>query len=168
MSKTNYRIGKIYLHHIFALKNLFDQALKIDFNYFPDDYLDIAKQQNSILSLLRGVLSKKRLMLGVWQNHHLVGYVIGDKTNQSLGQIFWLFVSPSCRRNGLGEGLLTKALEDFRSFNIDRVTLVTHLHKDYYLRYGFKIDKLVPKMIGNIDMYLMSIKLKKNARKIKK
>lgn len=168
MVKQNCQIRKINLLDIVRLRRLFIEALKIDFDYFPKEYLAQVNRQNSIFNLSLATLNSNRLLIGSWDGKKLVGYLIGDKTNKDLGQIFWLFVLPEYRNHKIGRSLMDETLSWFKNLDVSRVQLVTHKHKDYYLKQNFQIDKLVPKMIGDIDMYLMSINLDDNEKKSQK
>ncbi|MDP4038774.1 MAG: GNAT family N-acetyltransferase [bacterium] len=161
MVRPGCQIRKIRYLDLFKLRRLFKRALDLDFNYFPDNYLKEVDGQNTIFKLFTAKIRPNRILVGAWDNDKLIGYIIGHMTSKKLGQIFWLFVLPNYRGAHIGQNLLNTALQSFRDQSIDHVKLVTHKYKDYYLSQNFYQEKFYPKLIGDIDMYLMAIDLNK-------
>lgn len=149
-------IKNISLSEVSVLKLLFDQALDSDFGYFPANYLDEVRRQNSLMRLGTAVVRPDRLVLGLWANRTLSGYVIAKLKRNQNAYIFWLFVRPECRGQGLGNRLLGQTLDIFSRYNIGRIDLVTHNRKDFYLRHGFQVDQFKPQFIDDVGVYMMS------------
>jgi len=156
---TSYQIREIGLTELLKLRRLFKKALRLDFSYFPAQYLRQVSRQNTAFKLLKAWFNPRRVLIGAWHQHKLVGYVIGDVTSQQLGQIFWLFVLPDYRGIKIGRHLLSEALQFFRYRKVSQVKLITHRYKHFYLSQNFYEEKFCPKLIGNIDMYQMTIDL---------
>ena len=156
---SSYQIEKIKLRQAKQLKDLFDRALLSDFGYFPADYIDSVRQQNSLLHLSSATLKQDRLLLGLWIDQLLTGYVIAKLSGLERAYIFWLYVSPEYRGRGLGNALLESSIDVINKRKISRVELITHNRKDFYLASGFVVDRQAGNVIGDVDVYMMSREL---------
>ncbi len=152
----NNKVDSIKLADVRVLKRLFDQALRSDFTYFSEAYLDQVQRQNSLTRLGVASLRPDRLLLALKVDQVLSGYVIAKLSRYDSAYIYWLFVKPECRGRGLGNFLLNSALEVFAAHNIRRIELVTHDRKDFYIHHGFDVDQFRPKFIDGVDIYMMS------------
>ncbi len=152
-------IRPLRLHEVGRLKKIFDQALESDFNYYSKTYLQRVRQQNSLPHLTVAILRPQRLVLGLWVENELAGYTIACLKDKSRAYIYWLYIQPQCRGLGLGKYLLTSTLQNFQESKIRRVELITHNRKDFYIANGFNVDRFAPKLIEDVDVYLMSREL---------
>ncbi len=151
-----YQLKYIRPHHSVTLARLFRFALDSDFTYYSPSYLEQTRRQNSAFRLALGCMRSSRLILGLWDDTELVGYIIGGtRPNQDCGDIFWLYIDPAHRGRGLGANLLTEAIHWLRLKKLSAVELVTYDHAEFYKRYDFKPERLAEGFIGGQDVYIM-------------
>jgi predicted N-acetyltransferase YhbS len=120
-----------------ALRRLFRQALRDDFQYFPPTYASQINHQNSLWRLLLAGLKADRIMRVAKVKGQIVGYSLGSLTPQHNGELYWLYVDPSQRTRNIGAALLQATLDTMKLRGSHKVTLVTYDLKDYYQRHGF-------------------------------
>lgn len=159
MLVNDYLIGQVRPWQAKQLKTLFDGALESDFGYFPAAYIDCVRRQNSLVRLSSATIKADRLILGLWIDHVLAGYVIAKLSGSKRAYIFWLYVATDYRGQGLGNALLDSAMSTIAAKKIKRVDLVTHNRKDFYLASGFVVDSLATNFVGDVDVYMMSREL---------
>ncbi len=159
MSTNQPCIAAIKLWQAIPLKKLFDDALKLDFSYFPVSYIEHARRQNSLARLVNATMKQDRILLGLWLDRLLIGYSIAKISPQQRAYIFWLYVSPQFRGQGYGRQLLDSSIKILDDRSVNRVELITHNRKNFYLASNFVVDRLVKNFIDNVDVYMMSREL---------
>lgn len=120
-----------------ALRQLFRQALRDDFQYFSPTYTDQISRQNSLWRLLLARYKSDRVIIVAKAKGQIVGYAIGSLTPQHNGELYWLYVDPAHRTGNIGATLLSAILREMGRRGSGKVTLVTYDLRDYYLRHGF-------------------------------
>lgn len=151
-----YWLSHLRPHHSLVLRDLFRSALDQDFSYYGDSYLQTTRRQNSARKLALGSIHSNRLLLGLWCDRLLVGYLIGATRPQSdSGDIFWLYVHPEHRGRGLGADLLLESVRWLQAKKLTAVELVTYDHAAFYEKHGFATERLAKGFIGGQDVYIM-------------
>lgn len=151
-------IGPPKLRDIAAVRKLFRQALRDDFQYFSPAYTDRISRQNSFWHLLMGRGRSERIMQIAKHKGRVVGYALGSLTPQHNGELYWLYVNPAERTGNIGAALLDAVVREMRSRGSNKVTLVTYDLKDYYQRHGFKYQG--KQRIHNLDLDVMEYEMK--------
>lgn len=140
-----------------SLNRLFVQAVRSHFAYFPDDVQDQVIRDHRLLQLAKAILHPQRLVLVARQNGKLVGYAIGSAPKGGSGQLYWLYVDPSCRGQNIGLSLLSRALKQLAQQGANEVVLATHDHRRYYERQGFGFVER--RTIDGVPMDIMLFRL---------
>jgi ribosomal protein S18 acetylase RimI-like enzyme len=151
-----YRLAYVRPHHSPALARLFRSALDQDFSYYSDSYLDQTRRQNTAPKLALGSLRPDRMLIGLWSDDSLVGYIIGaTRPGEDSGDIFWLYVDPKHRGRGLGADLLMESVGWLQQKGLKSVELVTYDHAEFYKKHNFNLERVAKGFIGGQDVYIM-------------
>jgi ribosomal protein S18 acetylase RimI-like enzyme len=149
-------IRPIKLGDALKLRRLFKKVLYRDFSYFPGEYLEQVERQNSLYKLGKAIISKNRLLLGLYNKRKLVGYVIADMHDPKENYVFWLYVSPDMRGGGNGADLFNKALDSMSNRGAHSVYLMTHSNEDFYKSFGFDTIHSNSNVFEGITMHEMA------------
>ncbi len=120
-----------------TLHRLFQEALRRDFQYFPQEYIAEIGRQNNLWRLTIALTRANRIMAVAKVRGRIVGYIIGSLTSGGTSELYWLYVDRQYRNHRVGGRLLQEALQIARSKGAHRVFLVTYNLRDYYQRQGF-------------------------------
>lgn len=136
MSVTTQHIN---IAHIPKLHKMFRRALHEDFAYFPGEYIEKVSKDNTRYSFLRAKLKPQRIMLGLYENGQLIGYAIADTTVSTDSDIFWFYIIPERRGNGLGKKFFAGLLSELTSRGASHVYLMTHNQRGFYEDFDFSL-----------------------------
>ena len=87
-----------------------------------------------------------------------MGYAIGSRTSKE-AYLYWLYVAPDIRGQNVGLRLLSQVCREMERRNVDSLTLVTHDHRNYYQRQGFKYQD--SRELHGVKMDVMQLSLRK-------
>lgn len=149
-------VRPINTKHIPRLHSMFRSALHEDFAYFPGDYIEKVSKENSYKSFVRAKLNPNRIMLGLFESRRLIGYAIADISILTDSDIFWFYVVPERRGNGLGKIFFNKLLAYMTRQGVAHAYLLTHNQKDFYETFGFGLTKENNDLFEGITMYEMA------------
>ncbi len=142
------------------LRRLFKKALYEDFSYFPGEYLEETNRQNTTGKLLRALISKHRIVIGLFEGRKLKGYAIASTKDPRESFIFWLYIKPELRGLGYGKNLMSSALNKMTKKGSKNIFLVTHQLEDFYKSIGFDTIYTNSSLFDDVVMYEMGIELK--------
>lgn len=157
MKKT--KIQKIPIHHIPKLHNLFKSAIQKDFNYFSNKYQAKVRKSNNLVRMYMGALNPNRVYIGLYCDYELVGYSLSSIQHDRQAFLYWLFVDPNLRHQKLGIRLLGITESNLQSRGVDSISLVTHNQHHFYERQNYQIERILPKLVSDVDMYVMKKQL---------
>jgi ribosomal protein S18 acetylase RimI-like enzyme len=155
MLRSDIIIKKIPFYHSSTLNKLFNAALQTDFAYFNPNYLNEVVYANRLSKLRLATVHPSRLIIGVYKSNKLLGYSISSIRAQNRAYLFWLYLDPNLRGQGLGKNLLSTTEAMLKRKNINTIDLVTHNQTQFYERFGFEMNKILPEYIAGVDMYAM-------------
>lgn len=156
------KIRKIPVRHVSNLHKLFSDALVTDFNYFSNGYRKQVLDSNNLLKMYVGALNPSRLYIGLYYDNKLAGYSLSSIQSQSKnepnkkGFLYWLFVHPDIRNMKLGKKLLMHTEENLKKRGIDTISLVTHNQQKFYEHQDYVLEKILPEIVSDVDMYMMN------------
>lgn len=153
------RVKLIKPKDAFKLKKLFKKALFSDFSYFPGEYLERVDRSNSLPRLLRASLQKKKVLLGLFEENKLHGYVIADASDPGASYVFWVYVNPEMRNSGWGKELLNETILRLKNLGSQKVGLITHQFEGFYKSLGFDTINKNTNLFDDITMYEMVKKI---------
>jgi ribosomal protein S18 acetylase RimI-like enzyme len=142
------------------LRRLFKKALYEDFSYFPGEYLEETNRQNTTGKLLRALISKHRIVIGLFEGRKLKGYAIASTKDPRESFIFWLYIKPELRGSGYGKKLMNSALNKMTKKGSKNIFLMTHQLEDFYKSLGFDTIYTNSSLFDDLVMYEMGIELK--------
>jgi len=157
MSATT--ITKILPVHGKRLHSLFTSALETDFGYFAPEYRKTVERDNSRLKLTLGTIHPKRLFLGLFSQGKLVGYSLSGLEGNNQAFLYWLFVTPSLRKQKLGLQLLDTTESHMLKRSVDSIHLVTHNQEQFYKRNGYRHKEVLSNMSPGVEMFIMEKQL---------
>jgi len=134
---AKFRTRKIKKTEFLKFRRLFKKALYEDFSYFPGDYLEKVNNQNTSLKFLKALFSRYRLLIGLFIGSDLVGYVIASTKDPRENYIFWLYVKPELRGQGLGKELMNLSLKQLIKSGAKNIYLMTNQQESFYKQFGF-------------------------------
>jgi len=143
---------------IISLRTLFVHALDTDFMYFPSSYIKKVKKQHSVARLSVSLLKKQRIVLLALMNRRIVGYMVGSGHPDGVGEVYWLYVHPSERRQRLGSKLLQSAVQELRNQGMNSIKLMTHQSEEYYAKHGFESVGIYK--IDGLEVTIMQLSLR--------
>jgi len=92
-----------------------------------------------------GVFMPETSFMALDKENNPCGFIIGCRISDRVGMIPQIAVHPTCHGRKLGDALITKSLEKYKSLGFHKVSLtVTHENRrayEWYCRLGFKIQK---------------------------
>jgi ribosomal protein S18 acetylase RimI-like enzyme len=145
-------VQNITIRDCYTLKKLFNRALSEDFAYFPGSYVDSLAKEHSWARFARARFQPSRLLLGMFDNHQLVGYLIADYADPMDADIFWLYVVPESRSKGYGRALLKRGLMDMADAGVSHIYLITHQQQKFYESLGFETLGMRDDLFDGITM----------------
>ena len=157
---NNLTIRNIKKTEALKLRRLFKKALYQDFLYFPGEYVEEANRQNTTSKLLKALLSKHRLFLGLFDGRKLNGYVIANTKDPRESFIFWVYIKPELRGLGHGKKLMNSALKKMTEQGSKNIYLMTHQLEDFYKSIGFDTIYTNSSLFDDVVMYEMGLELK--------
>ena len=160
----NIKIRKIKKQEAIKLRRLFKKALFEDFSYFPGDYLDESNRQNNLLKMLKALISKSRVTIGIFDGRKLLGYLIADISEPRENFIFWVYIKNELRGFGYGKKLINSAIKTMRDNGSKNVYLMTHQLEDFYKSIGFDTIYKNNTLFDDIIMYEMGMEIKNEAK----
>ena len=152
--KTDTTIHEVKVGQVADLRKLFRQAVVEDFSYFPKTYQWRVLADNNLARLAIGVIKPNRVLLGAWRDDRLIGYAIAGTNRNGCGKLYWLYVAPDSRGQGVGGQLLDRLIAIMKQRGMQRLSLVTHNFDPYYAKRGFKLDK--SQQLYGVPMRVMS------------
>lgn len=161
---ARFQVRKVKKTEFLKLRKLFKKALYEDFSYFPGEYLFQIDKQNTRFRLLKAILSKQRLVLGIFDGSKLAGYSIASTSDPSENFIFWLYVKHELRGQGLGKKLMNSTLNLMKESGAKNIYLMTHQLEDFYKTLGFDIIYINKALFDDIIMYEMGIEVKNETK----
>jgi ribosomal protein S18 acetylase RimI-like enzyme len=156
---TSVNIKKVPIRHTKSLNKLFNYALISDFGYFNNSYLETVSRANRPLKLATAIIHPSRLVLGVYNSSGLVGYSISTIQPNQTAYLFWLYINPNLRGEGIGKQLLNDTESHLLAKKVTLLELVTHNQAEFYLRQGFEKNQVLPDYLAGVDMYAMKKRL---------
>ena len=152
--KTTVIIKEIKVGQVADLRKLFRRAVAEDFSYFPKSYQWRVLADNNLARLAVAAVRSNRIVLGAWNGSHLIGYAIAGTNRNGTGKLYWLYVAPESRGEGVGGQLLDDLIGQMKHHNMERLSLVTHDYDPYYAKRGFTLDK--SQQLYGVSMRVMS------------
>lgn len=152
------RVGYVKFSEIPSLTRLFHEALSDDFGYFPHQIARQVRRENSLPRMIVSHLKPGRVLAVVAESGRVVGYAIASAEDPRRSQLYWLYVRPSHRGQGLSRQLMEFAHQELKTKGSQVVQLVTHDFADYYRSYGYNLVGRYP--IHGVEMHLMELRLK--------
>lgn len=153
------KIRKIPVRHVTHLHRLFSDALITDFNYFSSGYRQKVLNSNNLFKMYMGSLNPSRLYVGLYYNNRLAGYSLSGIQSSNQGFLYWLFIHPDIRNKKLGKKLLGETEKRLKMRGVDTLSLVTHNQQKFYEHQDYELDKILPEVVSDVDMYVMKKKL---------
>lgn len=142
--------------HIPRLHSMFRSALHEDFAYFPGEYIEKVSRDNNYKTFVRARMNSKRVMMGLFEGNRLIGYAIADITIPTDSDIFWFYIIPEKRGNGLGKMFFTELLSELKQQGTTHVYLLTHNQKGFYEAFDFDLLNENKDLFKGITMYEMA------------
>ncbi|HSX41678.1 MAG TPA: GNAT family N-acetyltransferase [Candidatus Saccharimonadales bacterium] len=152
------RIGYVKISELPRLSRLFRSALVDDFRYFPRAAFEQARRDNSLPRLAASWLKPGRILAVAVEGRNVVGYSIASAEDPLRSQLYWLYVRPSHRGQGVSGQLLDFTHRQMRAQGSLLVQLVTRDFADYYAQRGYKLAGQY--QINGVDMHLMELALR--------
>lgn len=149
------KIKPLKINHIPQLNQLFKRALSEDFAYFPGEYINNVRAQNSPGHFALAMFNPQRIILGLFKQGKLIGYAIGDSSSPAEADIFWLYVMPEARGQKLGNELLKHLLAEFSRRGTRHIYLVTHDQADFYQKFGFTTINRNSQLFAGLTVFEM-------------
>lgn len=149
------KIQPIKINKIPKLKRVFRRALYEDFAYFPGEYIERVKRDNSAWNFFRAKLNPNRIILGLFEDNQIIGYTIADISNVNDSDIFWFYIVPEKRGQGLGRKFFQELLGEMRKQGSKQVYLMTHNQKNFYELFDFDTIHENRHLFADIVMYEM-------------
>lgn len=131
-------IAPVRLRELPQLTQLFEQATRQHFGYFPPQVQSDVISSHSLFKLLKARFDKRRVVLIARQGKTVVGYCIGAMPQTGPAQLFWLYVEPTHRGTNTGLSLLSRSIKHLAAAGAGTIFLATYDHRRYYERQGFK------------------------------
>lgn len=153
------KIHKIPVRHITHLHRLFSDALITDFNYFSSGYRQKVLDSNNLFKMYLGSLNPSRLYVGLYYDGQLAGYSLSSVQPSRQGFLYWLFIHPELRSKKLGKSLLVETEANLKKRGVDTLSLVTHNQQKFYERHDYTLNKILPEVVSDVDMYVMKKQL---------
>lgn len=159
------KIRKIPVRHVNNLHRLFSDALITDFDYFSAGYRQQVLDSNNLLKMYLGTLNPSRLYIGLYYDNKLAGYSLSSiqlrnqNAHSKKGFLYWLFVHPDIRNKKLGKKLLMHTEQNLKKRGVDSISLVTHNQQKFYEHQNYVLDKILPGIVADVDMYMMNKRL---------
>lgn len=153
------KIRKIPVRHITHLHRLFSDALITDFNYFSSGYRQKVLDSNNLFKMYLGSLNPSRLYVGLYNHGQLAGYSLSGVQPSRQGFLYWLFIHPELRSKKLGKRLLVETETHLKRRGVDTLSLVTHNQQKFYEHQDYTLNKILPEVISDVDMYVMKKQL---------
>jgi N-acetylglutamate synthase-like GNAT family acetyltransferase len=154
---TKLVIRPLRLDMIPRFHRLFHEAVELHFSYFPEAERRRVLKNHSRYKILLAIISPKRIILTAHTNGKLTGYAVGNVPDSGSGQLYWLYVDPDQRGNNVGLALLSRMIRMQADKGAHDIYLVTHDHRKYYQRQGFKFVKNVEE--AGVKLALMRFKV---------
>ncbi|QQR52330.1 GNAT family N-acetyltransferase [bacterium] len=130
-------IAPVRLRELPQLVQLFEQATKQHFGYFPPHIQHQIISGHSLFKLLKARFDDKRVVLVARSGNNIVGYCIGALPKTGPAQLFWLYVEPNHRGTNTGLSLLSRTIKHLAEAGAGTIFLATYDHRRYYERQGF-------------------------------
>lgn len=156
---SSYEIRKIRINEAFSLHKLFKDALSSDFDYFSENYLNEARKTNSLVRLTIATQRKDRLVIGVYDSTHLIGFSLLGIEPKGKSFLYWMYLLDKYRGKKLGGQLLTGSEKKLSEDSINSVSLLTHDRADFYKHYGYSLNERLSNHSTGVTMYLMTKEL---------
>ncbi len=138
------------------LHSMFRSALHEDFAYFPGEYIEKVSRDNNYKTFVRARMNSKRVMMGLFEANRLIGYAIADITIPTDSDIFWFYIIPEKRGNGLGKMFFNELLSELKRLGTTHVYLLTHNQKGFYEAFDFDLLNENKDLFKGITMYEMA------------
>lgn len=148
-------IRPINVADILKLKKAFRRALYEDFSYFPGEYISKVERENSLSKLIKAKLSRGRMLLGIYEGRHMIGYAIADTTIATDSDIFWFYMVPEKRGQGLGRVFFSELLDIMHQHGSKHIYLITHNQRKFYEAFDFTVIGVNRGLFDGIDVYEM-------------
>ncbi len=161
MTATAAQLRRAQLRDLIQLRKLFVHALKTDFDYFPSAYISQVNQQHSLPRLTASLFKKQRIILLAVNGKKVIGYMVGSAHPDGVGELYWLYVHPTQRRQRLGSKLLQQALAELEQQGMHTIRLMTHQFEQYYAKFGFQTAGTY--RIENLEVTIMQRKVEGQA-----
>lgn len=153
---TAIKVRPVSVAKLPKLKKMFQRALHEDFAYFPGEYIEKVSRDNSTWNFLRAKLNPNRIVLGLFDDNSLIGYAIADTSLATDSDIFWFYIVPERRGQGLGKSFFQELLGEMERAGTKHVYLITHNQRDFYERFDFSTQEENSELFDGITMYEMS------------
>lgn len=106
----------------------------------------------------------KRGFIVAEQNHKILGFIVGIKTENHTARILMLAVLEEYRRKKIGRKLLNKLIQEFINLSIKIVELEVKTENqkaiDFYIKNGFKIAETIPNFYQDgKDAHIMRVSI---------
>jgi GNAT superfamily N-acetyltransferase len=154
---TTLVIKPLPIRSISRFHTIFREAVDNHFAYFPAEQRRKVLRDHSHLRILLATIMPRRIILAAYIDGILSGYAVGSVPKNGSGQLYWLYVDPMQRGNNTGLALLSRMIRIEAEKGAHEVILVTHDHRKYYARQGFKFIRMVQE--AGIDLALMRFKI---------
>lgn len=158
ITPTNLVIKPLQLRSILGFRRLFHEAVDNHFTYFPSNQRRKVLRMHNHLKILLAIIMPRRIILTAYIDGELSGYAVGSIPKDQSGQLYWLYVDPIQRGSNTGLALLSRMIRLEADKGAKEVVLVTHDHRKYYQRQGFKYVKTVQE--AGVDLALMVFRIK--------
>jgi ribosomal protein S18 acetylase RimI-like enzyme len=159
ITQTNLVIRPLPITSILRFHKLFHDAVASHFSYFPEEKRIKVLRDHTHLKILLATIMPRRIILGAYIDGQLSGYAVGSVPKDTSGQLYWLYVDPMQRGNNTGLALLSRMIRMEAEQGVKEVMLVTHDHRKYYQRQGFKFVRTVQE--AGVDLALMTFRIMK-------
>ncbi|HVQ44482.1 MAG TPA: GNAT family N-acetyltransferase [Candidatus Saccharimonadia bacterium] len=154
---TRIVIAPAQVRSLISLHQLFAEAVRAHFTYFPDSVQRRVIRDHAPHRLLRAALDPRRIVLTAREGRRIIGYAIGAAPKTGPAQLFWLYVDPDYRGANTGLSLLSRMLKLLAACGAESVTIATHDHRSYYERQGFKFVEEA--IVDGVRMDILTFKL---------